>query len=72
MPESPDRPSSLCKGIEALQPIAFNRLTSSCFLGVPSGLVVSHSIRPWKPTTSATAQQDRGYQINTGTNIKEA
>jgi len=35
------------KGIRGLQPRASSRLTSSCFFGVPSGLVLSQSIAPW-------------------------
>ena len=40
--------------IQDRQPMAERRLTSSCFLGVPSGLLGSHSIDPSKPTAAAT------------------
>ncbi len=39
------RPSA--SGMRARQPRAARRLTSSCFFGVPSGLLMSHSIVPW-------------------------
>ena len=42
------------KGVFAFHPRAFRRETSSNFLGVPSGLVVSQTSSPLKPTVSRT------------------
>jgi len=47
--------SPSARGMRARQPSAASRLTSSCFFGVPSGLVLSQAIVPANPVAAATA-----------------
>ena len=47
------RPSA--RGMRARHPSSARRLTSSCFFGVPSGLLASQRISPPNPVARATA-----------------